>query len=616
MNSRLAIVILLIFGHALLNAQEKLSLPLSNSRVEQATMLQLKSSEQNDTLELPFIDDFSRTRIFPDNTLWNENLVFINTNYPINPNSVGVATFDALDASGKLYDRASSLSFQADSLTSAPINLEGKSDVYLSFMYQPQGYGDTPEEKDSLILEFWAPELKTWTEVWAKQGSSTHEFKSVIIPVSNDIFLKKGFRLKFKNLASISSNSSVPSVISNCDHWHIDYVVLDENRSANDTIINDVAFTTETSSLLNNYESVPWEHFQFAVGFEMNNVLPVEYKNNSSETWNISRFFELADVFGNENTYYFRGGERNIAPGETQTYERSINYEFTSNTVDSAKFEIISYLSTDKTGIREDYRWNDTIRFYQNFYNYYAYDDGSAENGYGLTGGSTSTGKVAYRFFSYRKDTLRGVQMYFNSTYNNANNQGFYITVWEDNNGVPGEIIYQSESTQTPIQSDSLNKFVSYVITDTAFAVNGDFYVGWQQTGTSLLNVGFDRNRDASEHLFYNIDGNWRNTSFEGALMLRPILGKSITSVPASTKIVEESRFTLYPNPVREVLYIKGNKQYHTLFIRILNSQGQLVKQSQVNNSMDVRELEPGIYFIQITGETGKPNTARFIKAN
>ena len=33
-------------------------------------------------------------------------------------------------------------------------------------------------------------------------------------------------------------------------------------------------------------------------------------------------------------------------------------------------------------------RWNDTLRFTQNFDNYYAYDDGTAEGGYGQDRGA------------------------------------------------------------------------------------------------------------------------------------------------------------------------------------------------------------------------------------
>jgi hypothetical protein len=78
-----------------------------------------------------------------------------------------------------------------------------------------------------------------------------------------------------------------------------------------------------------------------------------------------------------------------------------------------------------------------------NFYNYYALDDGSAESGYDLFGEGTIGAMVAQKFYNYKTDNLVGIMIYFNRSYQDANSQPFKITVWNDNNGKPGEIIYQ-----------------------------------------------------------------------------------------------------------------------------------------------------------------------------
>lgn len=95
-------------------------------------------------LELPFFDDFSVTQVYPDHENWSDRNVFINNDYPVNPVSIGVATFDAIDHTGSLYEQASAMPFVADHLTSGPVNMDylpGDS-IYLSFFYQPQGKGD------------------------------------------------------------------------------------------------------------------------------------------------------------------------------------------------------------------------------------------------------------------------------------------------------------------------------------------------------------------------------------------------------------------------------------------------------------------------------------------
>src|SRR5688500_5190972 len=57
-----------------------------------------------DTLFLPFYDDFSRHTVWPSAERWSDSAAFINLNYPINPPSEGVATFDGLDKEGNPYD--------------------------------------------------------------------------------------------------------------------------------------------------------------------------------------------------------------------------------------------------------------------------------------------------------------------------------------------------------------------------------------------------------------------------------------------------------------------------------------------------------------------------------
>lgn len=121
-----------------------------------------------ESIFLPFEDDFSYTGVYPDTNLWIDNYTYINAEYPIYPVDYGVATLDVLDANGDLYNHANQYSFIADHLTSYPIRLDSVFDpaqgtlieitpadsVYLSFYYQPQGWGDVPLPDDSLVLEF------------------------------------------------------------------------------------------------------------------------------------------------------------------------------------------------------------------------------------------------------------------------------------------------------------------------------------------------------------------------------------------------------------------------------------------------------------------------------
>ena len=114
---------------------------------------------------LPFFDDFSQSILYPDSTKWTDNNVLVNDGFPLCPPNRNGATFDVLDANGRVYNYAISNPFVSEYLTSVRIRLDSimeptpraltpADSVYLSFYYQPQGNGNAPEEQDSLVLQF------------------------------------------------------------------------------------------------------------------------------------------------------------------------------------------------------------------------------------------------------------------------------------------------------------------------------------------------------------------------------------------------------------------------------------------------------------------------------
>ena len=55
--------------------------------------------------------------------------------------------------------------------------------------------------------------------------------------------------------------------------------------------------------------------------------------------------------------------------------------------------------------------------YYQTFKNYFAFDDGTAEAGYGINGLGSRNAMFAYRFRSFIEDTLRAINICFNDSY-------------------------------------------------------------------------------------------------------------------------------------------------------------------------------------------------------
>ena len=79
-----------------------------------------------------------------------ESSVFINRTYPINPPTIGVATFDGLNEDGLAYViNMANPQGDADTLLSQEIDLSAVNTAYFMFYFQPQGLGDNPQVEDS-----------------------------------------------------------------------------------------------------------------------------------------------------------------------------------------------------------------------------------------------------------------------------------------------------------------------------------------------------------------------------------------------------------------------------------------------------------------------------------
>ena len=310
-----------------------------------------------------------------------------------------------------MYSAANSTGFQADQLTSRPVNLKFNptDNIFLSFFYQAGGLSDSPEVNDSLTLQFFAPVENKWYSVWKAIGTVDQRMKPTIIRIDNSRYLQKGFRFRFINYASLSANLSDPSMVGNCDIWNLDYVLLNKNRNAGDTVFADVAYTLPLRSLLKSHEAMPWKQFQKVYLQEMGSSMPVHYRNNDITTRNVTRDFEIWDVYKNTLAHSFTAGATNILPLTTVDYNASLVYTFSSSNPDSALFRVKASLKTDNF----DPKNNDTLIYYQEFKNYFAFDDGTSEGGYGVNGLGSRNAMVAYKFVSYVQDTLRAIQDLF-----------------------------------------------------------------------------------------------------------------------------------------------------------------------------------------------------------
>jgi hypothetical protein len=593
------------------------------------------------SLPLPFVDDFVATQPWPDVNLWTTNGVYVNDHYAVNMPTIGVATFDALDAHGRLYPHLDGAARPADTLASLPIDLSGRNNVVLSFFYQPGGLGDLPGLADRLRLEFIAPGRDT-TEVWSAAVNITDstiiearpadtiahtltaQFVYAAIAV-DAAWCRDGFQFRFINDVSLTVNTDVPGRANNADFWHLDFVYLAAGRDVHDTRLPDVGIVQPQTHITLGYSSIPAYHLTSSAAtavFPENTSFTVTYRNLGMGTQNVYRRFSIKPLYGAAAMGKNYGvGAENIFNDSLQVRTYAFEpYDFSpiSAGITDVAFEISSCLVFDigTTPLRRALQHNDTTKYVQAFRDYYAYDDGSAENGYGLYGYGTSNGRVAVQFHSVMADSLRGVYMYFNLAKDSANLAAFDIAVWDDYNGAPGKLL-RREKCNRPALRDSLNAYVAYKFDEPLpIARNQVFYVGWIQTSEVFLNIGFDANTPNKGKNLYALDalGSWYESIYDGALMLRPIFcppGKFPDDyeplVPVRHATTAPDEYVIYPNPASDWITIRNltdealGRVTPRQLVEIFDVSGRKRRAAYTEGGMiSVSGLAAGMYILRI----------------
>ena len=646
---------------------------------------------------LPFFDDFSQSNLYPDSTKWTDNAVMVNDGFPLCPPNRNGATFDVLDANGRVYSYAISNPFVSEYLTSVRIRLDSimepepraltpADSVYLSFYYQPQGNGNAPEEQDSLVLQFgltterqeflfldyqtysiddvfaelqvdtlfpgdtiWASvgcqegmftivtdtltssmegsisvpcdsvfttvADTTWYHIWSVAGerldafmaeNNDQLFKQVMIPILDAKYFKDNFYFRFYNYASIVNNS-LPANRSNEDNWNIDFVYLNYNRSVNDTYYPMVTFSGQKPSFFNRYQSIPYRQYRNNPNSSMRESLSIDIANLDAVDHDINYYYKVDQIGGSQ--HYMRVLDPvTIRPYDEFGYLECPEYGespacpyvgelFAMDMwIDSASFQISHYLYDSAVNPP----LADSMKYRVGLYNYYAYDDGIPELGYGV---SNAGGKFAVRFDISDYDTIQGVQLLFNHTLKDANDKYFDILVCKDENGKPGDTLYTMKN-QRPQWQEQPYRFTYYKF-DRVVATANSFYIGIQQSSNSLINIGLDASIDNQQYNFVNTNGSWQPSNMHGSLMIRPVVGASYyIGLEENGPSTGSGALTVYPNPASDMLHLEGD--FEGGQVSLFDLTGRRVYQGEYQHTIAVSNLNDGMYFIQVVTPEGQ----------
>ena len=469
-----------------------------------------------------------------------------------------------------------------------------------------------PLTSDSLILQFRTSQTP-WTTIWYQLGYSPVApdtgFHLVMIPMLNNIPealdtnhnfnpFDANFQFRFKNYACTSANA---------DQWNIDQVYINTGRRYKDTALYDISYVYESPSILNVYSRMPWEQF---TANDVTDTLYLTGRNNTSTTQQITyhidipSFLSEPDVRNDVNIFSPYWTTLNLTHIPIKS---KFTYAPLSGPTDMRVNQYFSF-----TGDRIP--WNDTLSFRQIFSDYYAYDDSTAEASYFING--TTPIELAEQITVNNKDTLRGLELYFNYMFVNPANYNMRLAVWDNTGagGAPGNLIFENSDTNisTPRTSDTLNGFAYYpFVSSSPIVINAGqtIYVGWIQTNGDSLNIGFDMNTNSQNKIYYNVNtypGGWNISDYPGSIMMHPVFGHvnfhspllEVSDIAKSST----SAVNLYPNPASNLVTISSSMPGNTV-LKIFSSDGRECMSSNnfCGNSINTSSLSAGFYIVELT---------------
>jgi hypothetical protein len=582
-------------------------LPTSNARV-----LAL-----GDTISLPFWDDFSFSNINPDTSLWESNRgVLINGSIGNIAPSINVASFDGNDANGSPYSSGDLFYGETDHMISRSINLEEvvvekRDSVYFSFYWQMQGLGEIPEQDDSLFLDF-KNDAGIWKRVWSVIGIEENlhpDFQKQVIQINSETenYFHSGFQFRF----SAKGNPSGPF-----DAWHIDYVYLNQDRSATEEWLRDRAVASLPTSIFKEYTMIPFDvllnfsdtiyndievdisTFNKGAGTTFFQYTLSDYRYLDSDSVTFDTLYNLSK----EGPFFPAPGTNRSTMSipsldssyfdSTQADSIFLQSEFIFETNDSL---FISSIDGNDTTYFNDvfynYRLNDTVRTYFEIHNTLAYDDGIAEYAAGL---NKNEGMLAVEFNLPSQDTLTHIDIYFPKVAPIADGRTFNFFILKNLSGNESSVMaVQQFQVMT---ASNVNEFSRYEF-DIPVLLTDKFYVVFQQFGNDYISIGLDNtNRIGTSKIHLNIEEEWEpNLKVEGILMIRPVFKDSDYVVAATKESNVISKYLLYPNPVSGELNIEGDFTNYECF----DLSGQLQFKGS-SHKISVASLKGGMYLLKI----------------
>lgn len=590
-------------------------------------------------LQLPFFDDFNYEGPYPDNVLWTDKTVFVNNTFSKHPPTVGMASFDGLDAFGTPYGGAQGI---ADMLTSGFINLKDNSEgdnIHLTFYAQPKGLGLSIASRDSLLVQFkndkgvWITKLAVSdTILHSREEDPAFVFYSIVIKNEDNNYFHDNFQFRFLNYNARQGSDGL---------WQVDYIKLRKETLPVKQEIADVAFMAPPDPFTYPYSQMPWWQFKgfgnteikkegadWRIDFRVNNLFNTTLTADPSKIKieeTTSNTVILDNITLLEVPPITTENQRDVPPG-LHNYNRKINIEGPLATLQALPGTGIKLVKTTYSFVQKGEPSvgipailnNNTVSSTTRFDEDFAYDDGSGE--FKIQAASVNPGSpsiIAVKFHANVEDSIGAIRLYIPRFKNNISNQQLNLKIWQGSLDNEIHTEYGLSPYYADTNLDTLQGFTTYVMTDLNThkkkyvpIVPGDFYVGWQQVTFAPQNeipVGYDRNSPGGfDKVFLYYNNQWLSLKdyykdMDGSVMIRPVMGPKI-QYNTPTKDVVTYPINLYPNPTTGVVNIEiPDMIADDMVFDIYNSIGRKVFSQKGIAPVDMSGFAAGLYYIRGT---------------
>ncbi|WP_151089062.1 T9SS type A sorting domain-containing protein [Hymenobacter baengnokdamensis] len=605
------------------------------------------SRQRTAALGLPFFEDFTLPRDgqpsplrwqpaaldYPDGGGLTQHYggggAYVSNRLAIEPLTRGTATLDGLRANGLPYSPGSASFYsKTDTLTSLPIDLSGVSvgaNVYLSYAWQAGTLAGAPVASGSstpvyLTLEF-LDNAGRWNTIWTYNAEGkTTKFRQKIFPVNQASYFHAGFRFRFR----ASGNQA-----SSRDAFGLDYIYLNQNRTAADTVFQDIATSRALNSPLQGYTAMPaWQYaaagssvLNPALNTTVNNLLPSGNPTPISAVGTVSEL--TAGGFGpatwvTSNQQLLAGARQQLVQGDARTAPLPA-------TATPRRYRYTLALQTNESNpltLPNDSTYRDL-----ELADYYAFDDGTAESFLPLP--AISNGPVTYYAYPItvaKSDQVKAIQLapIFNNIAlaqggENYQNRSVIVAVWADANGQPANAPLATKAFVLPNPLPAGRVFADAIPFDKPVPVSGRFYIGFgQASGGQFLPYGYDLNDiSTTPTLFYNVQNTWSTPTVTtpGTLMMRAVMNNGVLATQAQQ--AANAQFMLYPNPAPTgtTVAISGPAFRQATVLDVLGRpvwQQAAAEAGQPTLHLPA-SLPGGIYLVQLTLPDGRLATRRLV---